>query len=89
MRSKTKKLLITTEKHEILIIRAGAPQPVSGYCPACEKDVEMLTLDSAVIVSAMSGREMIGRIATDEIHAIESVNGPLLICKDSLIYPDH
>lgn len=84
MRSKAKKLLITTEKHEIFIVRLGVRDPVRGFCPICHREVDMLTLDSAVGASDLSGREMIGRIASEEIHAIETANGSLLICKSSL-----
>lgn len=84
MRPKAKRLLITTEKHETFIVRLGTQPTVRGFCPTCDMEVDLLTLDSAVNVSAIGGREVVGRIASEEIHAIETANGHLLVCRSSL-----
>ena len=84
MRSKAKKLLITTEKHEVFVMHLGAVESVHGLCGACGGEVEMLTLDSAIKVSGINGHLLIDRIANRHIHAIETTNGHLLICKRSL-----
>jgi len=87
MTAKTKKLLITTEKHEIFVVRVNHPTTMRGFCPVCGTEVEMLTLDSAVRFSGSSGREVIRRLAAEEIHTIETANGHLLVCRDSLQTP--
>ena len=84
MRSKAKKLLITTEKHEIFIVRVGCREGINGFCPACDREVEMLTVDSVVSTLGISGREVIRRITSDEIHSIETTGGHLLVCRNSL-----
>jgi hypothetical protein len=84
MTAKTKKLLITTEKHEVFVVRLSNPAPIHGFCPNCGAEVEMLTLDSALRVSESSGREVIRRLAAEEIHTIETDNGRLLVCRNSL-----
>ena len=84
MRSKAKKLLITTQRHEIFVIDLGAAALVVGYCETCGAEAEMLTLDSAVKVSGISARLIIERIGKAQIHSIEIANGHLLICRNSL-----
>lgn len=85
MTSKAKKLLITTEKHEIFIMHFGTVETVLGFCERCGAEVEMLTLDSAVKVSGITGHQIVQRIANNQIHSIETVNGHLLLCRKSLI----
>lgn len=84
MPSKAKKVLITTVSHEVFIVRVNEDTGIRGFCPSCESEVEMLTLDSAARIAGVSGRQMINEIATNEVHSIETANGPLLICRKSL-----
>lgn len=85
MKTKAKKLLITTEKHEIFIIHPGAVPAVFGFCPTCAEEVEVLTLDSAVIVSGLSGLQIVRQVSNNRTHSIETVNGHLLLCRKSLV----
>lgn len=84
MSSKGKKLLITTRKHEIFIVHAARNTAIYEYCPTCKAEVEMLTLDKAVRISDFSGREVIRRMAENEIHSIETASGDLLVCRECL-----
>ena len=85
MITKAKKLLITTAKHEIFIMRLGAVEAVLGFCERCDAEVEMLTLDSAVRVSGINGHRIVQQLASGQIHSIETVNGHLLLCRESVI----
>lgn len=84
MARKAKRLLITTVSHEISIVRVNHRTPLRGYCPGCATEVEMLTLDSAVSVLGIGGREVIRQIVSQETHSIETANGRLLVCRSSL-----
>jgi hypothetical protein len=84
MTAKAKKFLITTFSHEIFIVRVNRQTTIHGFCPRCEIEVEMLTFDAAVSVSGIGGRAVIGKLAAEEIHALETANGHLLICRNSL-----
>jgi hypothetical protein len=84
MTAKAKKFLITTVSHEIFIVRLNRHTMLHGFCPVCGAEVEMLTFDMAVSASGIGGREVIRQLATDEIHAIETANGHLLLCRRSL-----
>jgi len=84
MTTKGKKLLITTKSHEILIVRGNRNTTIRGHCPTCKSEVDMLTLDAAVRVSGISGREVVRRIAANEIHFSETASGDLLVCRECL-----
>ncbi len=83
MHAKTKKILITTERHEILIVRQISGHKIPGFCPKCNEKVEMINFDDAVSQSGVGGREMLNRSEDGEIHLVESATGHLLICKGS------
>jgi len=87
MARKAKKLLITTFSHELFIVRAGGDTAIRGFCPVCESEVDLLTLDAATSAAGVTGRQLIGRLATSEVHSIETVNGHLLVCRRSLKIP--
>ncbi len=84
MTAKAKKFRITTFSHEIFIVRVNRHTTIRGFCPKCETEVEMLTFDAAVSVSGIGGREVIRQLAAEKIHSIETANGHLLICRNSL-----
>lgn len=79
-----KKILITTESHEVFILRMKADSKINGFCVLCKKDVPLFTLDEAVSFSALSTRELIRQIESGTIHSIETASGHLLICRSSL-----
>ena len=84
MSEKAKKILITTKKHEIFIVRHGQHTAIHGFCPECKAEVEMLTFDSAINFSGIGGYELIRRCESGEVHSIETTGGHLLICKSSI-----
>lgn len=79
-----KRLVVTHRRSEIFIVRGGARQTQSGYCPRCSKPVDLLNIDSAVTVFATSTRELFRLIEMGSIHTIETASGHLLICGSSL-----
>lgn len=83
MLPKAKKYLITTETHEVFIVRNGRER-IYGFCAECEKESEMLNLDSAVTVSGRRAREIFLLVEIGAIHSLETTGGHLLICRDSL-----
>jgi hypothetical protein len=79
-----KKIVITTESHETLILRLGPKRRAFGHCGECRKEVEMLTIDQAVSISGFRTSELVRRIGLGEIHGIETESGHLLVCGESL-----
>jgi len=83
MSPKAKKYRITTETHEIFIVRNGR-EKIYGFCAECGKESEMINLDSAVSLTGKSARQIFYAIERGEIHSLETVGGHLLVCRDSL-----
>jgi hypothetical protein len=84
MCAKTKRLLITTEKHELFIVHLKRPIAQRGFCPECGEEVDLMTLEAVVDKSEIGGYQMLRRIAAGEIHSIESSSGQVLVCRNSL-----
>jgi hypothetical protein len=84
MASKSKKYLITSESHEILIVRYNSQPTIRGFCFECQREVEMLTLDSITTQTGRRTRELLPLIEKKLIHSIEAESGHLLICYQSL-----
>lgn len=83
MPPKAKKYLITTETHEIFVVRAGS-RPVRADCLECAREVEMLNLDAAVTSSKIPAFAIFRLIEDGRLHALETSAGHLLICRNSL-----
>jgi hypothetical protein len=79
-----KKILITTERREVFIVRPNGGSRIRGFCPRCAEEVALLTLDEAVSFSACRTRELIRRIECDAVHSVETSSGHLLVCRNSL-----
>jgi hypothetical protein len=79
-----KKILITTESHEVFTVRLHGGSNIRGFCPLCAEEAVFLTLDEAVSFSARSTREIIRQIERDAVHSIETASGHLLVCRRSL-----
>lgn len=75
--------MITTETHEILIVRNGR-ESIRGFCAECGRESEMLNLDSAVLLTKIGTREIFRLVETGKIHSLETTNGLLLVCRNSL-----
>ena len=79
-----KKILITTESHEIFVLRTDRRDRAYGHCRECDREVEIVTLDQAISISGIRTRDLVRMAEISEIHAIETETGHLLVCKDSL-----
>ena len=58
--------------------------PVSTWCPACAREVRMITPNEAAMIFGLSTRAIYSRIGTGEIHFRETPEGHLYICLDSI-----
>ena len=84
MVSKSKKILITTQRHEVFIIRQNGDKAIFGLCPECGLEVELLNLDTAVSLAQKRTHELLALIEGGAVHSIETTTGHLLICKRSM-----
>jgi hypothetical protein len=83
MPAKSKKILVTTEQHEVLIVRRNR-QNIIGFCPECGREVKLLTFDEVTSTTGQPARELVRLIEKDLVHSIETESGHLLICRNSL-----
>lgn len=84
MTAKAKQILITTESHEVLIIRQSGEHTVRAFCPECNEQVEMMNFDTAITCSGIGGRDLLNRSEYGDVHSVQTETGHLLICKRSL-----
>jgi hypothetical protein len=79
-----KKILVATASSEFFILRRGRSQTQTAFCRDCGAETPMLDFDSAVTVSHLGGRRLIGHIEAGVVHSIETTGGYLLVCQNSL-----
>jgi hypothetical protein len=73
----------TIETHQIVTVRrpAGAAH---ALCPACLKEVEMVSLEEAALLAGVSLRDICRRVGADHLHFVETADGGL-VCTNSLL----
>ena len=83
MRRKKKTTIVTFESRERTTIRRTNPHMLA-WCERCGVDVLMVTPNEAAAVSHTDARAIFRGVETGRIHFIESENGALLVCMDSV-----
>ena len=83
-----KKIFITTESFETFVLRVNHKGRAFGHCIRCNREVEVLSIDRAVVVSGIRTSDLMRRIEAKEIHGIETESGHILICSETLAEMD-
>jgi len=78
-----KRTVTTIETHQVVIVRRTEGAAVAG-CPACLKDVKMVPLEEAALLSGVSLRDICRRVGDGDIHFVETAAGGL-VCLPSLL----
>jgi hypothetical protein len=78
---RTRRLKITTTHRSVL---STQPSLIRAHCTACDREVETLTVAHAASVLEVDSMALTQLISDGLIHAIPTVTGSLLICRDSL-----
>ena len=71
------------ERQEISVLRRNR-QAVIQFCKQCGAKVEMLTVESACAITGMTPRMLYRSIETENVHFVESSEGMILLCSESL-----
>lgn len=79
-----KKILITTDSQETVIIRRARAEAVFAYCDDCLSEAQFMTFDEAVDAAPMRATDLIRLINCEQLHLRETSHGHLLICTRSL-----
>lgn len=77
-----RKVEIQIETERVCIVRHRKSQVAD--CPLCGDQTVMISLDEAVVSSAMSVRHLCHRIEVEELGFCEQPNGLLLVCSRCL-----
>ena len=80
----TRRIEITVETYEILMIRQDAGDRLV-WCAACQETVLALPPEAAAVVVADNPRAIYRWVESGRVHFTESPEGRLLICLKSLL----
>lgn len=75
---------ITSETHEVLIVRRGSEPSIRMWCGECSAEVEMLQPEEAAAIANVSTRTIYRWIEAAQIHHAESVGGNVIVCPKNL-----
>jgi hypothetical protein len=81
---KTKRLEITVETYERLIIKSTGGRDIP--CAECGRVVQMLKPDEATALLRVSARMIYRWVESGRLHFREWPDGSLLICHNSLLH---
>lgn len=78
---------VTLETLQVLVIRRGS-RGFHVWCPQCGKQARMVSLDEAMIAAGASWREIHRWMEASDVHFIETTEGFVHICLNSLLRSD-
>ena len=83
MEDTKRRIEITVEKRRLIVLRR-APAPILDWCADCGEQVAMLTPDQAAAIASVSSRMIYRRVEAGEMHYLETPEGHLLVCANSI-----
>jgi len=72
---------ITKVRRQTVVVPTSV---LRGLCPVCNREVEMVTAAQAAEFLEVGDSSLQTLISAGEIHAVATVTGVLLLCKESL-----
>ena len=75
---------ITIETEQVVVIRRQA-EITQSWCDGCSAFTRMVTPEQAALLTHISARTLYRQAENGELHFIETPEGLLLICLDSLV----
>ena len=78
-----KRTVTTIETHQVVIVRRPEGTTL-GQCPACLKEVEMVSLEEASVLAGVNLLEICRRVSEDDVHLTVTENRGL-VCLESLL----
>lgn len=77
--SRKLKVIVTKIRRQTLTAPA-----LRMFCTVCEREVEILTPDNAAGILQIEEQALARLVYDGKVHVVQTVNGNLWICKDSL-----
>ena len=81
---KKKTTTITSESHELFIVRRAAEQPIRMWCSECDAEVDMLKPEEAAAIAGVSTRTIYAWIEAGHINHTETGEGNVVVCPKCL-----
>lgn len=78
-----RRIEITVEKRRLIVLKRRRPS-VLDWCGDCGEQVAMLTPDQAATIARVSSRTIYRRVEAGEMHYMETAEGHLLVCANSI-----
>ena len=78
-----RRIEITVEKRRLVVMKQGRAS-VFEWCADCGDQVAMLTPDQAATIANVSSRTIYQRVEAGEMHYLETAEGHLFVCANSL-----
>ena len=82
MRIRRRREVIIETERRYAIKTTGAA--MHFFCPACNDDVDMLSINQAAARTQIGWRDILGLVEQNAMHSIETENGEIFVCATSL-----
>lgn len=79
-----KRLEVFWETHEITTISFKRKLSASFFCQSCRAETLHLTVSEAASITKFSEFTIFRLVEMNQVHSIETANGQLLLCSNSL-----
>lgn len=79
-----RRLEISRETERLVVVRRQG-RPVTAQCEICGGEVRLVGLEEAALISGKSLRQLVRETDDKTVHYLETPDGLLLICLNSLI----
>lgn len=80
--SADRRIKIKLEKHELKVFHFGRRRKF--FCEFCQSETKHLTVSQMSIMLATSEMNIFRLVDSKKIHSLETVDGKLMICADSI-----
>lgn len=81
--TRKKRTEITVQTDRIVVVTKQRPAS-RAWCKPCRREVLMLAVDEAASLAGVSSRTMYQWVEEQRVHFLETRDGLLLICSDSI-----
>lgn len=79
---RTRRLELTVETDRIIMVVDGGSEKL--WCPVCQSDTQMISVDQAAILQQVNARTIFRWVDEGRLHYAETAQGLLRICLNSL-----
>ena len=80
--TKTSRMRITIQTERLLVMSSS--RSLYSLCAACGDEVRMVTIDQAASLARVNSREIDQKLEAGTLHSIETTEGSVLVCFNSL-----